>query len=338
MDIIQQLGPLALGSRMRRLTDRLTQDVINVYRALDIDFEPRWFPVFYVLSRQPAGVAVSIVDISKIINVTHPAVNQIASDLIKHGLVEDCKCGKDGRKRLLKLTAKGEAMLPQLEAIWHDMEIAAAGLVNDTGFDFMAAIAGLENALDQQSIDKRFFEQHKARQLDAVEIIDFTPEYRDYFKSLNWDWIEKYFTVEPEDERILSNPETEILDQGGRIFFARYRNEIVGTCALTKITDTNYEICKMGVQENLRGKQIGKKLMLRAIEVAKQLGATTMTLETNSKLQPAITLYRKVGFVLIPQSERPGGPSHYTRTDMTMKLDLQEVKAQESRTQEPHYV
>lgn len=333
MDIIQQLGPLALGSRMRRLTDRLTQDVINVYKALNIDFEPRWFPVFYVLSRQPAGVAISIVDIAKIINVTHPAVNQIAAELIKRNLVEDCKCGKDGRKRLLKLTAHGEAMLPQLEGIWHDMEIAAASLVQDTGFDFMAAIAGLENALDQQSIDSRFFEHHKARLLDAVEITDYTPEYRDYFKSLNWDWIEKYFSVEPEDELILNNPESEILNQGGQIFFARYHNEIVGTCALTKINDTNYEICKMGVQEDLRGKQIGKKLMLHAIDAAKKLGATTMTLETNSKLQPAITLYRKVGFVLIPQSERPGGPSHYTRTDMTMKLDLQV-----SRNQEPQYV
>lgn len=322
MDIIQQLGPLALGSRLRRLTDRMTQEVVAVYQKLDIDFEPRWFPVFYVLSRQPADTPIAIVDIARLINLTHPAVNQIAADLIKHGLVEDLKCGKDGRKRLLKLTPKGEAMLPRLESIWHDMEIAAASLILDTGFDFMAAVTGLENALDQQNIERRFFNLHKTRQLDAVEILDFSPQYRHYFKTLNWAWVEKYFTVEEEDKRVLENPESEILEPGGAIFFARIQNEIVGTCALKKIDPNTFELSKMGVLEEVRGQQVGKKLMLHAIEAAKALGASRLMLDTNSKLQPAINLYRQMGFVLIPPSERPGGPTHYSRTDMTMILPL----------------
>lgn len=44
-----------------------------------------------------------------------------------------------------------------------------------------------------------------------IEIIDFEPKYRDDFKNLNVEWLEKYFEVEPYDKEVLSNPEKYIL-------------------------------------------------------------------------------------------------------------------------------
>ena len=60
-----------------------------------------------------------------------------------------------------------------------------------------------------------------------VEIIDFEPRYASDFKRLNVEWLEKYFTVEPIDELVLSDPSGSIIEPGGAILLARAGDEIV---------------------------------------------------------------------------------------------------------------
>ena len=50
MDIIHHIGEAAIGSRLRRLSERITEEARNIYNHYDVDFEPRWFPVYRVLS------------------------------------------------------------------------------------------------------------------------------------------------------------------------------------------------------------------------------------------------------------------------------------------------
>ena len=45
-----------------------------------------------------------------------------------------------------------------------------------------------------------------------MEIIDFSEEYSEYFRTLNEEWLKKYFTLEPIDIVNLSNPKEEIID------------------------------------------------------------------------------------------------------------------------------
>lgn len=155
---------------------------------------------------------------------------------------------------------------------------------------------------------------------NTVEIIEFQPELRANFKSLNVEWITKYFALETEDERVLDDPEGEILEPGGAILFARLpeNGEIVGTCALIKVDSEHYELGKMAVTERVRGRKIGKKLLIAAIKKARSLNAAYMTLETNSSLTPAINLYKSLGFIQLPFEEE----SPYARADVFMRLNL----------------
>ena len=52
MDFFNQTGKLAIGSRLRMLTDKITVDAAAIYKMFGVDLKPKWFPVFFVLLRE----------------------------------------------------------------------------------------------------------------------------------------------------------------------------------------------------------------------------------------------------------------------------------------------
>jgi ribosomal protein S18 acetylase RimI-like enzyme len=150
-----------------------------------------------------------------------------------------------------------------------------------------------------------------------ITIIPFTPETKDWIRLLNYEWLEKYFHVEPNDVIQLSDPQGEIIDKGGQIFYALYNGDIAGTSSLMKVSDGVYELAKMAVTDAYKGKGIGNALIEFCIAKAKEAGAEKLILYSNTKLTAAINLYRKYGF-----EEIPVGDSHYERSDIKMEKAL----------------
>jgi DNA-binding MarR family transcriptional regulator/N-acetylglutamate synthase-like GNAT family acetyltransferase len=318
MDLIKQLGLLALASRLKRLSDRLMKDGSRIYREQRLNFEPRWFTVFYLLSRKSP---MAVTEIAHELRLTHPAINQVASAMEKAGLLVSEKDKLDERKRLLSLSPSGKALVSKLKPIWNDFKLSTGELLAESGGDLLEVLDRIENSLDDIEMYDRIKTQIKKRQLEEVEIIAYRPKYRMYFKKLNLEWLKKYFSVEPLDKKILSHPEEEIIKPGGQIFFARVDGKIVGTVALVRHSDTTYELAKMAVTEKAQGRQVGKKLALEVIKEARLLGARTILLNTNPKLTAANSLYRHLGFV--PVDPRFQQNSSYQRPTITMRLDIQ---------------
>jgi ribosomal protein S18 acetylase RimI-like enzyme len=149
---------------------------------------------------------------------------------------------------------------------------------------------------------------------NTVEIIPFSPDLKEPIKSLNIEWLQKYFKVEEKDELTLSNPQEEIIDKGGMIFYARYNDEILGTASLMKVNDTTFELSKMAVSDKAQGLGIGNKLLSHCIAVAEKKNIKRLILYSNRILLPAIHLYEKFGFTEIPLE---GGL--YERADIKME-------------------
>jgi ribosomal protein S18 acetylase RimI-like enzyme len=150
---------------------------------------------------------------------------------------------------------------------------------------------------------------------DEVRIVGWAPERQPDFYRLNAEWLTKYYSIEPFDHDVLSNPQAHIIDPGGAILFAMRGDEVVGTAALMLETPGVYELTKMAVTERHQGLGLGRRLIEAAIAEFQRRGARTLFLETNSKLQTAIALYGKVGFERQP-GIKPG--SHYARADIYM--------------------
>ncbi|MCC3156146.1 GNAT family N-acetyltransferase [Hymenobacter sp. 15J16-1T3B] len=151
----------------------------------------------------------------------------------------------------------------------------------------------------------------------SVDILPYEPAHQAAFRALNEEWITRYFALEDLDRRMLDDPEGYILRPGGYIFMARHAGAIVGTCALIKEHDGVYELAKMAVTPAAQGLGIGWRLGQAAIAQARTIGAHEIELLSNRKLAPALSLYRKLGFV-----EAPLPASEYQRADIRMVLAL----------------
>ena len=140
------------------------------------------------------------------------------------------------------------------------------------------------------------------------------------FRTLNEEWITRYFTLEAKDREILDDPVHSILLKGGHIFMAHAGAEAVGCVALMPKRDGVYEVSKMAVSPHLRGRGIGRRLLQHAIAQARRLGASSLFLGSNTRLKNAVHLYESVGFRHVKPETLP--PMPYSRADVFMEMPL----------------
>ncbi len=311
---MEELGELAFGSRLRRLSDTVANQAALVYRRYGLDFDPRCFPLFRLLSEQgPLGVT----EVAERLGISHPAVIQIARELERRDLIVSEKAPHDARKRLLRLSEHGRTLLPEFQTVWTLIREVNENLIRSQRHNVLWAVEELETALSEQDYLARFTEHLKTRQQEAVEILEYRPEFKADFKRLNVEWIEKYFALEPTDFQQLDHPE-HLLEAGGCILLARLNGEIVGTVGLEKDPGgPSFALIKMAVTERVQGKQVGKKLGLAAIEWARRAGAKRLWLESNTRLTPALTLYRKLGFHKVEST-----PTPFARSNIKLEMEL----------------
>lgn len=317
MDFFERTGKMAIGSRLRVLTETLTRDAASIYGLYGVDIKPKWFPVFYSLTdEQPKSVTV----IAREIGQSHPSVSIIVKEMIKAGLIEEVDDKADRRCTLITLTEYGKSLSQELIAQLRDVERAVEQISSECDNDLWAAIADWEKALGRKSILERVKEIKEQREHSEVEIVEYLPQYKKAFYELNRKWIEQYWELEPHDIEVLESPDKHILEKGGHIFVALYNGFPVGVCALCPMPEESpydFELAKLAVNNSIQRKGIGRRLCDAVINKARELGGGRLFLESNTRLKPAIALYRKLGFKELPEYH----PA-YARGDIQMELSF----------------
>lgn len=312
MQTIEELGELFLGTRLKRLSDLLYDEVDKVYKRHNVQLSSRITAVIFLLYQH--GDA-AITEIAEALGITHPAVNQMSKKLSEQGYITHRSDKDDERRRLLSLTEDGLHLVQQLVPIWSNLQYCLDEMLKSSEHQLLPAVLNLEHQNQQLSLVERIAARETIQTAEEVEILTWQPEYAEDFKRLNIEWLEKFFYVEEYDNEVLSHPEKYVLAEGGNIYFARYRGEIIGTVALMMLPDKRVELTKMAVTEKYQGLKVGRKLMEFAIARFKASEGKVLFLESNKRLVPAITLYEKMGFVHTPSPS----DSHYQRADVYME-------------------
>ena len=112
MDFYNKVGKKAIGSRLRGLSDMITNDAAKVYQMYGIDMQPRWWPVFYMLTESEEN---SITAIAREIGQTHASVSQVVREMAKNGFVTERKVKDDQRKNFVSLTENAKKAASKLQ-------------------------------------------------------------------------------------------------------------------------------------------------------------------------------------------------------------------------------
>ena len=95
MEFFDKVGKAALGSRLRLMTAAITDDASKIYELYGVDFVPKWFPVFYVLTEDRE---LTITEIANEIGHSQPSVSKIIQEMTNAGIVEESLKTDDKRR------------------------------------------------------------------------------------------------------------------------------------------------------------------------------------------------------------------------------------------------
>lgn len=312
-DLLKELGPTFLGSRLKRLGERMQAGAARVALDAGLPVQPAHMPLLAALD----GQALTVGQLVQAVGISQPGITRGIGHLVDLGLVESQQSQEgDARQRAISLTAEGKAVLARAKLyVWPQVGEAVKALFGGQPEAFMEQIAAVETALAATSIDTLAAQSTP----QILTIHEFSDELAGHFHDINAEWIHAMFQLEATDKEVLENPRAKIVDPGGAILFVEARGlGIVGTCALQKTGERSVELTKMGVRESARGLKAGEFLLEAVIARAMQMGAEPLYLLSNARCAAAIHLYEKLGFAHDAGIMADYG-ARYARCDVAMR-------------------
>jgi putative acetyltransferase len=109
-------------------------------------------------------------------------------------------------------------------------------------------------------------------------------------------WVEISLCFQNFDQEVANLP-GDYAPPSGRLFLAIKDEKVMGCVALRKIGEGIGEMKRLYVRPEFRGRGLGRTLTEKLIAEAKQIGYTSLRLDTlPGKMDQAIAMYRALGF------------------------------------------
>jgi N-acetylglutamate synthase-like GNAT family acetyltransferase/DNA-binding transcriptional ArsR family regulator len=320
-DVLAEMGPLALGSRLKRLAERMQADATRVFADRGLPIQGTHFPLLAALTTYgPLSVSEAV----EAVGISQPAVTRIHNALQKLGLTTVAPVEGDSRQKQIRLTPEGEALVGELKRdLWPHVRSAAQQLCEGPDADLLTQIGRIEDALQTRSLHDRICDAEAAASgQPSLRLVEYDDRLAPEFDAITREWVEDMFVLEKKDIEIIEHPREMIIDRGGVILFVEAADlGIIGTCALMPVDGDAFELTKMGVRASARGLKAGDFLLQRTIERARQMPIESLFLLTNKKCEAAIHLYEKAGFIHDAEIMEQYG-KRYARCDVAMSFDM----------------
>ena len=259
--VLEKSQSLVLGNLLQRLTENLRKEAQLFYRSQHIDFEPKWFPVIYVLSQKKA---ISVVELSQEIGYSHPTTISLLKELEKKDLIGSAKDAKDERKRLITLTEKANDLIQQLQPLWAVMTQALVELT-DTENNLYKAI----NEVNQNLKTKNLFDR-----MTTIKEMNLHNPLKEVENDIKVEKIEDpklesiAFAIRRQvfvEEQNVSQ-ERESMDDAEAIHYLATVNGLPAGAARYRIMEKGAKIERIAVLNSYRGKKVGEAILKKIVE------------------------------------------------------------------------
>lgn len=159
-DIVRSLGLLTLGTRLKRIGERLQAQTQAVIEAEGLDIPSSHLPVLAALQRLGP---LTVGDVALALGVSQPGVTRQLGKLQEAGLVQARQSALDLRLRTIELTEAGQRQVAHArQHTWPAIEAAVAEACAPHGPALLAQLAALEDALESQGLLARVNRQKQA--------------------------------------------------------------------------------------------------------------------------------------------------------------------------------
>lgn len=169
---INEIGILAFGTRIKQLYDFIIPEGKTIYKAHDLNFDPKWFTIIYALVEHKE---LSVTQLSKALGQSHPSIIQNLRELEKKEWVISAKSKQDGRIRLIQLSPIAQQKVPELQKVWNYMRQAIEEINQEGQSNFWEGFQEVEAAIMKKSWRNRVMEisakaqQESGRRLTIIQ-------------------------------------------------------------------------------------------------------------------------------------------------------------------------
>jgi DNA-binding MarR family transcriptional regulator len=159
-DVVKSLGHLALGTRLKRLGERLQAQTEVVLARAGFDLPAGHFPLLAALDQLGS---LSVGGLTEALGVSQPGVTRMLDKLQAEGLVRSVQSEDDRRVRSIELTRAGRQLVANAKrTAWPRVEAAVADACSGPADKLLMALAALEEALAQKPLSARTGEKNHA--------------------------------------------------------------------------------------------------------------------------------------------------------------------------------
>ena len=160
-DVIRELGYLALGTRLKRLGERLQAQTQVLLEEAGVELPASHFPILAALDRLGP---LSVGEIAEAVGMSQPGVTRMLDKLQSDGLVKSTAASSDRRVRTIGLAAAGEKLVASSKRrVWPRVESAVADACRGRAESLLPALAALEESLLETPLNMRAAEKPRAR-------------------------------------------------------------------------------------------------------------------------------------------------------------------------------
>jgi DNA-binding MarR family transcriptional regulator/N-acetylglutamate synthase-like GNAT family acetyltransferase len=313
--IINKLGSLASITRFRRISEKLYLEGDKIYREAGLNFKASWFPVYYVLALSESPL--TIMQITGQIDFSHITVKNVIRELESAGLVIIETNHADKRSKLVSLSVMGQKLLYRLKPLWISYATKLRTVFQAGHPDFMNIL----NRIDSQLLKTPFYRVGVQEEAEPVHIIDFNPGLKNHFHELAGPWLTgaENGYLQEENGCLLQDPDERFFLEGGFLFYARYKDQLVGCVVLKRMDESSFEFTRLFVNPNYRNLGIATMLIERCITRCMENQATELWLQLSIRMPVEEKLYSMLGFC---ELEAPEQMQLSENTKKTMRLKL----------------
>ncbi|TCU17138.1 MarR family winged helix-turn-helix transcriptional regulator [Rhizobium sullae] len=152
-DVVRSLGFLCMGSRFRRIGERLQADTQQVIEEYGIAIQAAQYPFLAAIDR--AG-PLTIGELAQAVGITQPGATRTVGQLLELGLVDMRAAPADQRRRLISLSQKGQSLVDySKQTVWPRVAAAVAELCSDLGGPILEQLEAIEDGLAEAPLARR---------------------------------------------------------------------------------------------------------------------------------------------------------------------------------------